>query len=110
MGDLEVSYRAFSIVVVEKRPRLDAKPVCDASDVIDRDVALGSLHRAEIRAVDATLVGEFFLTEPALGAEPAHIFRQNIAQDPFVRPLHGSGSCPLTFLRRPLLSHIRGWG
>jgi len=100
--------RGFS-TIPEKRPRLDAERFGNAGDVVDRNIALGPLDRVEIRAVDAALVAESLLTEPALGAEPAHVFRQNVAQGSFVRPLHRSGSCPLTFLRRPLLSYIMQW-
>src|SRR6202035_4783866 len=69
----------------------------------------GRLDRAEIRAVDAALMRERFLSEPTLGAEPAHILRQIVSQGSFVRPLHRRASCPLTFLRRPPLSYILLW-
>jgi hypothetical protein len=75
--------------VPEKRPRLDAEPLCDAGDIVDRHIAFGPLDRTEVRAVDATLVGERFLSEPTLGAEPAHILRQIVSQGSLVRPLHG---------------------
>jgi hypothetical protein len=84
-------------------------PSAMRGDIVDRNIAFGPLDRAEIRAVDASLVGERFLTEPALGAESAHVLRQNVPQGSFVRPLHRPASCPLTFLRRPLLSYILPW-
>jgi hypothetical protein len=86
------------LAVPKKGPRLDAKRFRYAEDIVDRNIALRPLDRTEIRAVDATLVGERFLTEPAFGAESAHILRQNVAQGSFVRPLHRRASCPLTFL------------
>jgi hypothetical protein len=72
------SRAAFS-TFPKKRLRLDAERFCDAGDIVDRHIAFGPLDRAEISSVDAALVGESFLTEPALGAEPAHVLRQNIA-------------------------------
>jgi hypothetical protein len=38
--------------ILKKLPRLDLQPVRDTGDVIDRHVALRSLHRTQIGPVD----------------------------------------------------------
>jgi hypothetical protein len=47
------------------------------------------LDAAEVGPVDPALVGERLLAQPSLGAQPAHVLRQHVAQRSLVRPRHG---------------------
>jgi hypothetical protein len=47
-----------------------------------------------------------FLRQATSSAKPPHVLRQDVPQRSFVRPLHGRKYCPLTLLRRTLLSYI----
>jgi hypothetical protein len=67
-------------VVPEQPPRLDAKPLRDPRDVVDRHVALRALDAAEVGPVDPTLMRECLLAETVRGAQPAHVLGQDVPQ------------------------------
>lgn len=52
---------AMASIILQKPPRLSLKALCDPGNVVDRDVALRSLHPAQIRPVDPAFVGQGFL-------------------------------------------------
>ena len=59
IGMSRLAQRAQSLdAVVEQRPGFDLEPASNARNVVDRDVAFGPLYPAEIRAVDAALMGQ----------------------------------------------------
>jgi hypothetical protein len=62
--------------IAQQSPRLDLQPPRDPRDVVDRHVALRPLNAAEVRTVDAALVGERPLAQPALGAQ--HVAKSSI--------------------------------
>ena len=74
--------------VVQKRPRLDLKSPRNARDVVDGDVALGSLDPTQIGAVDPTFVGQRLLAQTALSAQATHVSRQHVSEWSFVSLLH----------------------
>jgi hypothetical protein len=76
------------LVVPEQFPGLNMKPFGDPPNVVDRDVSFRSLNTAEVGAVDAAVMRQGFLREPALGAEPPHVLSEGIAKLSFVRPFH----------------------
>lgn len=79
----------------EKAGRLDAKRPRDPADVLNSDVPLPALDRAEVCSVNAHPVGERLLGEPLLRAEPLQVggqHRPSIQGLPGWRPqLAGAG-------------------
>lgn len=96
----------LGLIVFEELPRFDLKSLCDAGDIVQRNVALGTLYRAQISAINSALVRESLLAQARVRPKPAHILCQYVAKRSFVRPFHGRELCGLTILRRPLLSYI----
>jgi hypothetical protein len=77
----------------QQLPRIDLQPLSNSSDVVDRHIAFRAFDATQIGAVDATLMGQRFLREPALGAQQPHVLRQDVPERAFVRPFHGRKYC-----------------
>ena len=64
-----------SSVVPQQAPRLDLQALCDAGNIVDRNISLSPLDRAEIGAVDSTLVRQSFLAE---APRSPHVLSQDV--------------------------------
>jgi hypothetical protein len=50
-----------SVVVLKQLPGLYLKALSDPRNVVDRDIAFGALHAAQVRSINVALMGEGFL-------------------------------------------------
>jgi len=57
----------------QKFPHINPKRRREPTDIVDRDVALGSLHRAHIGPMNPCPVGESLLGETLCGPKPAQV-------------------------------------
>jgi hypothetical protein len=79
---------ASTSILLKQFPWLDLQAIRDPRDVIDGNITLGALDRAQVCPIEAALMSQGFLAQPAHGTELAHVLRQNISEGAFVRPLH----------------------
>ena len=75
-------------------------------DIVDGNISLRALDRAEVRPVYSAFERECFLAQREFGASQPHVFGQDISQTAFVRPFHSRTLWRAALLRRPLLSYI----
>lgn len=75
--------------LIQKLTRLDPERFCDLRHHLDSRIARTALDVADVSPVDACMVGEGFLTFPALLAEPCHILAQS-----FLDVAHPTGQVP----------------
>jgi hypothetical protein len=84
----------------------DAEGAGDTRDVVDGHVLLGSLDGRDIGAVEPGLEREALLREAALGAQAAHVAREDVAQFASGRAFHAAEDFGLQSLERPVLRYI----
>ena len=95
---------------LQQRPRLDTKTLSNAVKVVDRDVLFGPLNSAEIGAIKTGFIRQKFLRPAAIGAQLAHVARNDVSQGAFGRCLHAQCYCAMTLLTLPVLTYIQRIG
>ena len=85
---------------------LDAEPLSDTVEVVDRDILFRPLYSTQIGPVEARLLGKAFLRPPFLSTKQPHIAGWYVSQGALGCPFHPRCYWRMSVLTLPVLRDI----